>query len=100
MTKDLLTIWRGVIPHRRTMDDIAEPVARAYGLTLAELKGERRAAKFAHPRQEAYAAIMATGNYSSGQVGWYFNKRDGSTVRHGVKAHERRAAVGVATNEG
>ena len=99
MTKDLLTIWRGVIPRRRTMDDIAEPIAKAYGLSLKDLKGSSRVRLVTHARQAAYAALMETGNYSSTQVGWYFGDRDHSTVLHGVKRHHERVAAAFALED-
>jgi hypothetical protein len=76
--------------------DLVEPIARYYGVTLGELVGGRRNRALATIRQEAYAALYATGRFSFPLIGSYFGGRDHSSIRHGVLAHMDRASVAEA----
>lgn len=93
MSELVLSLYRGlieVIPPPPTMREIATEVATKHGLTLDELRGPQRARRFAHPRQEAFALAMATGRFSTPQVGRFFGDRDHATVIYGVRAYEAR----------
>ncbi|WP_226552963.1 helix-turn-helix domain-containing protein [Celeribacter naphthalenivorans] len=75
-----------------TASAIATRVAEKYGITLGDLRGPERTRNIAHPRQEAMAAIRAARpDMSLPQIGRFFN-RDHTTVIHGIRAVEKRAA--------
>lgn len=73
-----------------TMRDIVQEVAARHKITLDEIYSSSREHRIAHPRQEAMAAIYATGRYSTTQVGRHFGK-DHTTVVHALRrVAERR----------
>ena len=89
----MISLWKGQITpdegDKRTMREIAEDVAQAHRLTLDELKTPTHARRIAWPRQEAMAAMHATGRYSYPQIGRFFGM-DHTSVIHGVRAHKAR----------
>lgn len=88
----MISLWKGQITPEgdyRTMREIAKDVARAHRLTLDEMKTPTQARRIAWPRQEAMAAMRATGRYSYPQIGRFFGM-DHTSVIHGVRAHKAR----------
>ncbi len=70
--------------------DIMHAVAAQYGLSVAEIKGNRRAAAVARPRQMAMLiAREGIPNLSLPQIAKRFC-RDHSTIMHGIKAARKR----------
>lgn len=92
-TEGLLSLWRHDMPalSQITMANIAARIAEKYGLTVEELKGERRTDRIAQPRQEAMWEMMQTGKWSTSRVGMFLGDRDHTTVIYGARAHEKRA---------
>jgi len=84
--KELLSLWpsRGPLYRIETMREIAERVAIAHGVTLADLKSQRQDRAVAWPRQLAMAEIHATGRFPKTQIGRFFN-RDHTTVCHAIR---------------
>lgn len=87
------------IPARRLMlADLALPIAFAYGVTVADLRGSARV--HAVPRQHLmwkarqYRQTNGANRWSYPQIGRYLGGRDHTTVMHGEKAHEKRMAAG------
>lgn len=91
----MISLWKGEITpdagDKRTMREIAADVAQAHRLTLDDLRQPTHARRIAWPRQEAMAAIRATGRYSYPQIGRFFGM-DHTSVIHGVRAHKARTA--------
>lgn len=72
--------------HGRSIADIATDIAERFGLTVADLRSERRSKVIVSARREAFLAIRdERSDLSSSQVGRFFNKEP-STVRHRWKA--------------
>ncbi len=70
--------------------DIMHAVAAQYGLSVAEIKGNRRAAKVARPRQMAMLiAREGIPNLSLPQIAKRFC-RDHTTIMHGIRAARKR----------
>lgn len=101
MTETVLSLYRGEIikPASVTMRAIAELVAERYGLTLDDLKGQRRSRRIAHPRQEAMW-LMRQVRFSDGRqrysfpmIGDFLGGRDHTTIQHGCRAYAARLAA-------
>lgn len=79
-----------VEPREPTIGEIIASVANKYGLTVMELKGDRRSRRVSIPRQEImYRAYTETGA-SLPTIGRSLGDRDHTTVLYGVRAHEAR----------
>lgn len=82
-----------------SMDDIAQEVARAYGLSLNALRSKSRQQEIVFPRQEAMwrmrNARREDGSlvYSCVRVASFFDFQDHTTVLHACKAVEARWAA-------
>jgi chromosomal replication initiation ATPase DnaA len=74
------------------MKDIAQQVAAAHGFTVEQLRSKGRTRKLAWARQDAAAAIYATGKYSTTQVGNFFNVHH-TTVLFSIRQAEARSAA-------
>lgn len=80
----------------QTMMAIAERVAVAYGLTMADIRGRRRDRDAAWPRQHLmwllYRQLRADGThrYSLPVIGRFLGGRDHTTILHGIGRHELR----------
>jgi len=74
---------------RIRMADIAEEVAWAHGMTVAQILGRNARREFSWPRQRAYLLCHRQG-YSLGQIGRLFGGRDHTTIIHGIRAAEGR----------
>lgn len=75
-----------------TMHAIALDVASRRRVTLDELRGPGTARRVSRPRQEAMAAMSATGLWSRGQIGRFFG-RTCWTVQHAEAAEAGRAGA-------
>ena len=83
-------------PRESTIGEIIASVASKYGLTIMELKGDRRSRRVSVPRQEImYRAYTETGA-SLPTIGRSLGDRDHSTVLFGIRSHEARN--GLETN--
>lgn len=71
------------------VEDIARATAAHYGLTLDELRGERRQRRFAWPRQTAMYLARRMTPSSLKRIGRYFS-RDHTTVLCAVVAIDER----------
>ncbi|EJL36571.1 ATPase involved in DNA replication initiation [Caulobacter sp. AP07] len=94
--KTALSLWRGVVTvpqPRRPMKDIAEEVAFAHGVTVADLVGPSQLRIHAHSRQHAMYVMAQQTHLSNGMIGKFLGGRDQSTVHHGIRAHAARIAA-------
>ncbi|MFZ5481398.1 MAG: chromosomal replication initiator protein DnaA [Myxococcota bacterium] len=73
-----------------TADQIIQRVAEHYSVRPADIRGNRRPANIAWPRQIAMYLTRRVTNLSFPEIGREFN-RDNSTVQHGVKKVEEEA---------
>lgn len=73
-----------------TADVIIAKVAEHYGVRPADIRGNRRPANIAWPRQVAMYLTRKITNLSFPEIGRAFH-RDNSTVQHGVKKIEEEA---------
>lgn len=80
------------------MDEMAAEVAAATGVTVEALRGPRRIAEVAQPRQALMHRAHAAGRGLS-QIGRWL-RRDHTTVLHGIRAHEKRYAAGEVDHLG
>lgn len=74
---------------------IIETVAMHHGLSREDLEGPRRFPHFVTARNEAMAAIYATGLYGLVAVGSFFGCRDHATVHRGIRKHQGRPYVKI-----
>ncbi len=83
--------FRYVIPSKAlNCNDIMHAIASQCGLTVAEIKGNRRSATVARPRQLAMLmARESLPNLSLPQIAKRFH-RDHTTIMHGIKAARKR----------
>ena len=84
---------------RETMTEAGRRIARAHGLTLADLKGVRRSKKYVLPRQAFATYAVRKLGCSQPQVGAFIN-RDHTTILHALRAHEARVAKGLVNDDG
>ena len=66
-----------------SIEYIQEVVAKYFNVTVEDLKGSRRSADIAYPRQIAMYFCRDIANISTPKIGLAFGKRDHSTVMHG-----------------
>jgi hypothetical protein len=71
---------------------IVEDVAARFGLTAADLIGPRRTREYAYARHMAMAEVRAARRLSLPAIGRMFGGRDHTTVIHGIRCHQERAA--------
>ena len=84
-------------PTRREAKPIIHEVADQHGLFYADLIGPSRERHIAWPRQEAMWRIrQACPHISLPGIGRLLGGRDHTTILHGIRAHEKRMAEGVA----
>lgn len=72
--------------------EIIHRVATQYGMTTADLIGPARSRWFAFARHEAMYRVRKERNLSLPAIGRIFGGRDHTTVLHGIRCHEDRAA--------
>lgn len=91
-------------PRHLRLDDIAKPIADAYGIKLSHLRGPSSAREYAWPRQhfcwQARQVYIENNvrRWSYPVIGRYLNRHH-STVIHGEEAHGRRLAAGQVVVE-
>lgn len=88
-----LSLWKGEIEPPPRMARIAQEIADRHGLTMADMNGDDRSRSVAWARQEAMAAIYATGRFSMPQIGRFFGWRDHTTVLHAIRQVAKRRAA-------
>lgn len=76
-----------------TLRQIAHEVAQRYGMTVEQLRGPSKAHPIAHPRQEAMALSYGTGEWSNGQVGFYYHRHYSTVIHARREVAKRRAAA-------
>lgn len=78
-------------PRLRKMREICNDVCLANDVSLDELKSRSQQRAIAWPRQDAMRLLAAAG-YTTTEIGRYLGRRDHTTVMHGIRASEARAA--------
>jgi chromosomal replication initiation ATPase DnaA len=81
-TRHLTTLSRAIV----------EAVASRFGMTAADLIGPRRTREYAYARHMAMAEVRAARCLSLPAIGRMFGGRDHTTVIHGIRCHQERAA--------
>lgn len=76
-------------------DRIIAEVADKHGLTVPEVKSDRRAATIIDARYEAFYRLAKETPLSLPQIGRKFGGFDHTTVLHGIRKHEQRTAAGT-----
>lgn len=71
---------------------IVESVAARFGMTVADLTGPSRCRQYAYARHMAMAEVRAARCLSLPAIGRMFGGRDHTTVVHGIRCHQERAA--------
>lgn len=69
-----------------SMFEIAKVTAEYFELTVADLRGPSRKAKYAWPRQIAMTLCREIGDRSFPDIGEFFGGRDHTTILHGKRA--------------
>ena len=69
---------------------ILREVAREYGLTINDLRGENKCRHIAHPRQVAYIRLRDETDLSYPAIGRILGNRDHTTVLKGEQAARAR----------
>ena len=69
---------------------ILREVAREYGLTINDLRGESKCRHIAHPRQIAYIRLRDETDLSYPAIGRILGNRDHTTVLKGEQAARAR----------
>lgn len=87
IVRDWLKIGR-----RPTMRAILQEVAEETDISLDDLLGQSRLKGISHARQYAMWRIRRETNRSLPEIGAFLGGRDHTTVLHGVRMHEKRAA--------
>lgn len=69
---------------------ILKEVAREYGLTINDLRGDNRCRHIAHPRQMAYVRLRDETSLSYPAIGRILGNRDHTTILKGEQAARAR----------
>lgn len=101
MITSAFSLWHGELrfavspdlTSRETMPTIAARICEEYGVTIDDLKGDRRTLVLTRARQHAMADMHETGRYSMPQIGYFLGRRHHTTVLHGIRAHRARLAI-------
>lgn len=75
-----------------TMASIAAEIARKHGITVADLKNDSQARRYAWPRQEAAYEMRERLGRGWSQIGRFLN-RDHSTICTAYKKYAQRAGL-------
>ena len=73
-----------------SLEDIMDRVCRKSGLTPEYLNMKSREPNIIVPRQICHYMAVKRSKHSSGQIGWFFGKKDHATVLHSVKTIQDR----------
>lgn len=76
-----------------TPEQIIQQAADLFGLTPAAIVGDRRARHIVAARQAAMLAMHTLTEMSLAEIGRALNRRDHTTVAHGIAAARDRAAT-------
>ena len=90
--RTVLSLWKGELPARLSMAEIAAVVADRQGVSPAEIRGRGRTRRLVVARQAFMAEAYAQGRWSQPTIGRWLGGRDHSTIHHGIAAHRERAA--------
>lgn len=78
-------------------EELGQPIAAIrrlvclrYGLTRAEIEGQRRLVRLARPRHVAFWLALRVTGASASMVGRVFGGRDHTTVLHGARRVDER----------
>ena len=81
-------------PLATPLDKILSKVAKAHGLTVADVRSRQRLRYLVRARHEFYCVAYATKIYSYAELGKFMGAPgrpyDHTTVRHGIESHQRR----------
>lgn len=80
------------LPTRITMNRILEEVAEKHGVTVRDIKSDRRRRALVVARQEAMWRAYNETSHSLPTVGKLMGGKDHATVLHGIRRHEERLA--------
>ncbi len=78
------------LERRVTIDMIQSEVCRAFGLSMSDLKGDKRSQSIVYPRQMAMYLCRELTDSSLPQIGRKFGGRDHSTVLYAVNKISKR----------
>lgn len=78
---------------------IMREVAKQYGITLTELRGEDRSRRYSWPRHIAYIRLYDETNLSYPQIARLMGKKDHTTIIYGVKVGRRNIKQGLLEGE-
>jgi len=92
IARTVLSLWKGELPARLSMAEIAAAVADQHRVSVAEIRGRGRNARLVAARQRFMAEAYAQGRWSQPTIGRWLDGRDHSTIHHGIAAHRGRAA--------
>lgn len=73
--------------------EIQNVLAKAYGITLADMRGKSRVRKFARPRQIAAALSREMTSASFPQIGRMFGDRDHTTILFAARTIRQRESI-------
>lgn len=85
----------GLIPAHtagKTPREMAIEFASERGISLTDFFGKTRFREVSHPRQDCMRMLYAKTSLSMPAIGRVLGGRDHTTVLHGIRASERRAA--------
>ncbi len=88
-------VLEGLYPTRNRapgISEIQDEVCRHYGVTLEDIKGERRTRRVVTPRQVAMYLCRELTDSSLPQIGQSFGGRDHTTVMHAIQRVSRQLA--------
>lgn len=71
---------------------IVAETAFKHEVSIRDMKGPSRFRPYVIARQEAMSRIVRECGWSQPRTGRYFGGRDHTTVRHALKAHDKRGA--------
>ena len=72
---------------RVTIELIAQAVSDVWGVSLHDLRGQRRFTSITVPRQVAFALARKYTGHSFPVIGRWFGDRDHTTVIHGIRRY-------------
>ncbi len=81
--------------YRPSMYQILVEVAGKHGLTLAEIKSNRRERRISWPRHEAMWRASKETTLSLKQMARELNGCDHTSVIYGIRAHEKRRNISL-----
>lgn len=73
---------------RVTIELIAQAVSDVWGVSLHDLRGQRRFTSITVPRQVAFALARKYTDHSFPVIGRWFGDRDHTTVIHGIRRYD------------